>query len=250
MLILLSPSKTLDFESPLPKLTTSQPVLLSESKKLIACLKKKSVADIKELMDLSDKLATLNVSRYKNFDKAATRPALFAFKGDVYAPLRLDTYGKQELAYANAHVRMLSGLYGLLRPLDEIAPHRLEMGTRLVVGKNKNLYEFWGDAITENINAILAKQGGGTLINLASQEYFAVVNSKKINSKIITVQFKEARGGAFKTIGVHAKHARGIMADFAIRHNIDIPEYLKDFSAEGYAFSKTLSTSGDWVFIR
>ncbi len=250
MLMLLSPSKTLDFESPLPKLTTTTPEFLPESKRLIAVLKKKSVNDIKKLMDVSDKLAALNTERYRNFNQAKTRPALFAFKGDVYEPLSLAKYGKKELAYANQHLRMLSGLYGLLKPLDEIAPYRLEMGTDLAISKSKCLYEFWGNKVTENVNIAIQEHKDKTIINLASNEYFSAINQRKLNPELLTINFKENKNGEFKTIGLFAKRARGLMADFAILNHIENPDDFKGFTGEGYAFNSRLSNKKEWVFVR
>lgn len=250
MLFLLSPSKTLDFETPLPKLATSVPVFEKETAELIQSLKKMKPDVLKELMGVSDKLAALNAARYKDFNKAPERPALFAFKGDVYAAMEVHSYTPEQLSYASSHLRILSGLYGLLKPLDVIKPHRLEMGTDLVVGKRKNLYEFWRDKLTSQINVELQEGKYNYLINIASNEYFSAVIPSSIKAKVLNVQFKENRDGNVKIIGLFAKQARGLMADFAITHALTKADDLKAFNIRGYAYSAKQSTESEWVFIR
>lgn len=251
MLFLLSPSKTLD-ESPLPrKIKATQPEFAEETKKLSAVMKRKSPAQLKALMDISDKLAALNHARFQAFDPEHythqnAKPALFLFKGDVYDPMPVEEYDDATLAYAQKHLRILSGFYGLLRPLDLIQPYRLEMGTRLPVGKSKDLYGFWGARLSETINAT----GEELLVNLASEEYFKAVDKKALKPRLLNVQFKEHKGGQYKIIGLMAKRARGVMANYILRERIDTAEALKDFTAGGYAFNAKFSASDTFVFTR
>ena len=254
MILLLSPSKTLDYKTPVPIKEFSQPVLLEESKKLIKLLVKYDESGIAKLMDLSEKLAALNVERYHHFTTPFTpknaRQALFAFKGDVYNGFDLTRFKAKDFAFAQQHLRIISGLYGLLKPLDLIQPYRLEMGTALKNPRGKTLYKFWGDTITERINEALAESGGDTVINLASAEYFGAVNPKKLKATLITPQFKEKKGKEYKMIGLFAKRARGLMADYIIRNEITDADSLKKFSSERYHFTHSLSTASEWVFTR
>ncbi len=249
MIILLSPSKTLDFESPTPKIAATQPEFLRESEFLIKALRKKSVADLQKLMDLSPKLAQLNVDRYKAFHTPFTpknaRPCIFAFKGDVYEGLDVESFSTAMLKSAQAELRILSGLYGLLRPFDLIQPYRLEMGTRLATSQGKNLYSFWGDHLTHKINEALALQKDKTVINLASEEYFGAVNPENLTGKVVTPIFKEAKGNQLKVIGLFAKKARGMMA----RHLLS-GKNLQSFNMSGYKLEPDLSTPLEVVFVR
>lgn len=251
MLVLLSPSKTLD-ELPMPrKVKATQPVFAEETGKLHVVMKKKTPAQLKALMGISDKLAALNHARFQSFDSQHytlknAKPALFLFKGDVYDPMPVAQYDEATLAYAQAHLRILSGFYGLLRPLDLIQPYRLEMGTRLSVGKSKDLYGFWGTRLSEAINAT----GQKLLVNLASEEYFKAVDKMALKTPLLNVQFKEYKGGQYRIIGLMAKRARGMMADFILRERIETAQGLKDFTAGGYAFNAKLSTSDTFVFTR
>lgn len=251
MLFLLSPSKTLD-ETPMPrKVKATQPVFAEETGKLHAVMKKKSPAQLKALMGISDTLAALNHARFQSFDPQHStlknaKPALFLFKGDVYDPMPVAQYDAATLAYAQTHLRILSGLYGLLRPLDLIQPYRLEMGTRLSVGGHKDLYGFWGARISEAINRTNAK----LVVNLASEEYFKAVDGKALKIPLLNVQFKEHKGGQYRIIGLMAKRARGMMADYLLRERIDTAEGMKGFAGGGYAFDPTLSVPGTQVFTR
>ncbi|MDX5337751.1 MAG: peroxide stress protein YaaA [Cyclobacteriaceae bacterium] len=250
MLILISPAKTLDYSDPHIQDFT-QPDFSADVKTLVQVMKKKSAKEIAELMDISENLAQLNEQRYKTFQKEFSfensKQALLAFKGDVYTKIEVDEYTAEDFDFAQNHLRILSGLYGLLKPLDLIQPYRLEMGTRLETKKGKNLYEYWGTKIAKAINQAAA---GKTIINLASQEYFKAVDKKTLSSKVITIQFKEYKGGKYQIIGFFAKQARGLMTNFAIKHKITDPEALKGFHEDGYEFSEPQSTTEEWVFVR
>ena len=256
MLILLSPSKRLDYESTLPAVAPTQPALLAETKELVAALKQCSRADVQKLMGLSDNLAQLNYERYQHFSFPLTaenaRPALFAFKGDVYDHMDVADYAGPELAFAQQHVRILSGLYGVLRPLDLMQPYRLEMGTKFKNARGANLYQFWQGKITQRLNDELAAQGDDVgddvIVNLASTEYFSAVQPKQLNGKLLTVDFKQRKGGKLKTIGLMAKRARGMMTDYIIKHKITDPAQLSAFAAGGYQYATELSTPDRMVF--
>ncbi len=251
MLLIISPAKTLDETSTLPKATFSQPELLAKTKLLAELLKSKNPADIQSLMEISPKLADLNYTRFQNFklpfsDKNA-RPALCTFKGDVYEPLNVADYRTTHWNYATKHLRILSGLYGVLKPLDLMQPYRLEMGTPLKHPRGKNLYDFWGRSISDALNKALDKS---VLINLASKEYFDAVDTSALKGRVVDIVFKERHKGALKIIGIHAKRARGLMVEYAIQNQISNPEKLKKFSSEGYAFDAKLSSENSWVFVR
>jgi len=254
MLLVLSPAKSLDFETPPVTEEYTLPERLKESAKLIQVLRKKSVAQVASLMDLSEALATLNVQRYKRWSTPFTpenaKQAVLAFNGDVYEGLDAPSLGPKALAFAQAHLRILSGLHGLLRPLDLIQPYRLEMGTRLATSKAKDLYAFWGDTLTEELNAALADVRNPVLINLASGEYFKAIRPKRLEARIITPVFEEVKQGQAKVVSFYAKRARGLMARHVIRHRLKDPEGLKAFSAEGYAFAPRASDASTWVFRR
>ncbi|MBI1364234.1 MAG: peroxide stress protein YaaA [Proteobacteria bacterium] len=252
MLVLLSPSKRLDEKPTLPDMTPTQPALLDKATALAGIMKKKTAADLKKLMGVSDAIATLNVQRFKDFKTPFTPqnalPALFLFKGDVYDNMDVHTYKKPELDFAQKHVRILSGLYGVLRPMDLMQPYRLEMGTTLETKTAKNLYGYWGDAITEHLNADLNASGDDTVINLASTEYFSAVKPTHLNGRLLTLHFKQNKGGSLKTIGLMAKRARGMMCNYIIKHHITDPEKLKGFTGGGYVFRPELSEADSWVF--
>ena len=257
MITILAPSKTQVYTDELVDTTRvhhTQPALLSESAMLVDILRHKSADALALLMNISDALATLNHERYQHFSLPFTpqnaRQALLAFRGDVYTDIAIDTYGSAEFAFAQNHVRILSGLYGLLRPLDLIQPYRLEMKTPLHNPRGKNLYQFWGNRITEQLNEALQEHKSPTLINLASQEYFRAVDAKKLNPQVITPVFKENKNGQFKTIAVYAKRARGMMANFIVEKKIDTPEQLKTFNEGRYAYHEPLSSKSEWIFIR
>ncbi len=254
MLIVVSPAKTLDYESPLPTDEYSCPELLEESEQLIRRLRDLSVLDLVELMHVSKKIAELNFERYRDwhlpFTPENARQALFAFKGDVYTGLDAYSMGAEDIAFAQQHLRMLSGLYGVLRPLDLMQPYRLEMGTRLSTSRGKNLYEFWGDIITDHLNAQLADSGSEVLVNLASNEYFKAVRPQRFAGRIVTPLFKEYKNGQYRIIGVYAKRARGLMSRFIIDNRIEDPLDLQAFDREGYAFNPALTDGDNWVFSR
>lgn len=257
MITLLSPSKTQDYTDERVNMTSVQntePTLLHESAMLVDVLQRQSADALARLMNISDALATLNHERYQHFSLPFTpdnaRQALLAFRGDVYTDIAIDTYGSADFAFAQNHLRILSGLYGLLRPLDLIQPYRLEMKTPLHNPRGKNLYQFWGHRITEQLNEALQEHRNPTLINLASQEYFRAVDAKKLNAHVITPVFKENKNGQFKTIAVYAKRARGMMANFIVEKKIDIPEQLKTFNEGHYAYHEPLSSKSEWIFIR
>ncbi len=228
---------------------------MTEARELCARLKKLSPGDLEDLMKISPKLAALTHKRFQTFSGIAvndgSRQALLVYKGDAFQALDIDHYQDQDFEFAQKHIRILSGLYGLLRPLDLIEPHRLEIATRLSGPWGRNLYQFWAERITQRLNAALeGSKGAPVLINLASNEYFKAVQHKHLNAKILTIQFKEKKGNGFKVVAIHAKRARGLMADFIIREKIDDPEAVKEFSGNGYAFNPELSTSETWVFSR
>ncbi|MCF8257083.1 MAG: peroxide stress protein YaaA [Flavobacteriales bacterium] len=254
MLILLSPAKKLDF-SPLADLVPhTLPDGLERSSQLMSALRKLSVKQIRELMDLSEDLAYLNRERYaaweSDFTQGELKQALLAFNGDVYQGLDAASMSVGDLDFAQQHLRILSGLHGLLRPLDLIRPHRLEMGTRLSVRKSKSLYDFWGDSITESINAQLSVLRADVVVNLASAEYFKAVKAKKLNAQVITPSFKDYKNGQLKSLFLYVKQARGMMSGFAIRNRITDAEDLKDFEGGGYRFTQDLSDADNWVFTR
>ena len=250
MLLLISPAKTLDYSTPHFQEFT-HPEFTSDIQTLVRVMKKKSASEIGELMHISENLAQLNEERYKTFQKdfnfENSKQALLAFKGDVYTKIEVDTYSKEDFDFAQTHLRILSGLYGLLKPLDLIQPYRLEMGIRLETKKGKNLYEYWGSKIAK---AIKMAAGNQPIVNLASQEYFKSVDQKTLKAKVITIHFKEFKNNSYQIIGFFAKQARGMMTNFAIKNRITDPELLKTFAEEGYEYSNALSTSQDWVFVR
>lgn len=254
MLIVLSPAKTLDYDTPAATAEYSLPDFIEHSAELIETLKTLSPAQVSSLMDISDTLAVLNVTRYaswsRKFTKKNARQAILAFNGDVYEGLDAASLSAKQLDYAQSHIRILSGLYGVLRPLDLMQPYRLEMGTRLANPRGKNLYAFWGNLATETLNAAMAKQKSKVLVNLASEEYFKVVKPKLLSADIINPVFEDWKGGKYKIISFYAKRARGMMARYAALKGITQPEKLKAFDMEGYAFVDGASTERDWVFRR
>ncbi|MET4162231.1 cytoplasmic iron level regulating protein YaaA (DUF328/UPF0246 family) [Marinobacterium sp. MBR-111] len=253
MLTLVSPAKTLDYESPLATDTYTQPRFTEQSQQLIETLRQLSVQDVAELMKLSDKLASLNVARYQSWEPKHTpdnaRPAVLAFKGDVYTGLDAESLSETDFSFAQQHLRILSGLYGVLRPLDLLEPYRLEMGTRLKTASGDNLYQFWGDRITAALNEEL-KTSDDVVVNLASNEYFKAVQPKGLNARLITPVFKDFKNGQYKIISFYAKKARGLMSRYIIQNRIDAPEAIKAFDLEGYYFSPEQSKGDTWVFLR
>ncbi|MFC0251725.1 peroxide stress protein YaaA [Massilia consociata] len=252
MLIVLSPAKSLDLESPSTTSHHSTPEFIGHAAELIAVLRQYSPGQIAELMDLSDALSVLNVSRYAHWseDHLEARQALMSFNGDVYAGLDARSLDPQALDYAQRHVRILSGLYGLLRPLDRMHPYRLEMGTRLANPRGSNLYAFWDRTITDALNRQLDETGASALVNLASEEYFKSVKPKLLAAPVITPVFEDWKGGKYKIISFFAKRARGLMARYAAQHGLTDPEQLKAFDVDGYAFDPAVSGERNWVFRR
>ncbi len=253
MLFVISPAKNLDFETPATTKTASQPRYLAQSTKLITQLKKLSVQEVASLMSLSDKLAGLNLSRFQSwqppFNADNAKQAMLAFNGDVYTGLDATTLDEAGLTFAQQHLRILSGLYGVLKPLDYMQPYRLEMGTKLVNTAGKDLYDFWGDELTQSLIAEPAF-ADKVLINLASNEYFKAIKAKQLNARIITPIFKDAKNGQYKIISFYAKKARGLMSRYIIDHKITEPEAIKGFDREGYYFSEAQSKGDEWVFLR
>ncbi|EKT53972.1 peroxide stress protein YaaA [Providencia rettgeri] len=254
MLITISPAKTLDYESPLATQQFTQPELLSESQKLINVCRKLTPADIASLMKISDKLAGLNAARFAewhtDFTPENARQAILAFKGDVYTGMQAETFSQNDFEFAQSHLRILSGLYGVLRPLDLMQPYRLEMGISLKNTRGKNLYEFWGDIITKQLNQALAQQKDQILVNLASDEYFKSVNTKKLDGQIIKPIFLDEKNGKYKVISFYAKKARGLMSRFIIQNKLTKTDQLADFNLEGYQFDESQSKGNELVFTR
>ncbi|MCF5164594.1 peroxide stress protein YaaA [Pseudomonas congelans] len=254
MLMVISPAKTLDFETPPTTGRFTQPQFLDHSRELIDQLRELTPAQISELMHLSDKLAGLNAARFGSWSPDFTldnaKQALLAFKGDVYTGLEAETLSEAQLDYAQGHLRMLSGLYGLLRPLDLMQPYRLEMGTRLANARGKDLYAFWGTRISEWLNEALADQGDDLLLNLASTEYFSAVKRSSLKARIIDTEFKDFKNGQYKIISFYAKKARGMMSRFVIEERINRPEALQAFDVQGYRYNREQSTPDKLVFLR
>lgn len=252
MLIVLSPAKTLDLETPPTTRLHTTPDFLDRSAQLIDVLRRYSPADIGSLMSISDTLAHLNVGRYASWspDPAEGRQAIMAFNGDVYAGFDARSLKPAQLAYAQSNLRILSGLYGVLRPLDMIHPHRLEMGTRLANPGGKDLYAFWGETVTGALNGAIAANGAEVLLNLASEEYFKSVKPKLLSVPVITPVFEDWKNGKYKIISFFAKRARGLMARYAAVKGITDPARLKRFNVDGYAFDKRDSDATTWVFRR
>ncbi|MBF4304075.1 peroxide stress protein YaaA [Vibrio anguillarum] len=254
MLIVVCPAKTLDYESPLVTSKYTQPELIDHSAQLIDVCRQLTPADISALMKVSDKIAGLNVARFAQWSPTFTldnaRPAILAFKGDVYTGFEAETLSDAGFEHAQQHLRMLSGLYGVLKPLDLMQPYRLEMGTRLGNPRGTNLYQFWGDIITDKLNQALKEQGDDVLINLASNEYFKAVNPKKLKGSIITPVFKDCKKGQYKVISFYAKKARGMMARYIIDKQISSVEQLAQFDSAGYYFVEQESSATELVFKR
>jgi cytoplasmic iron level regulating protein YaaA (DUF328/UPF0246 family) len=254
MLFLLSPAKTLDYTSPLPALPHTLPAFLEDSERLIGVLRRKSPQQLASLMAISDPLAALNVARYQawspKFTELNARQAVLAFDGDVYDGLQARTLTAQDLDWAQQHLRMVSGLYGVLRPLDWMQPYRLEMGTALKVGAAANLYQYWGSRIAEHLNATLAADKTPVVVNLASQEYFRAVDRRALKARVIDCVFEEWKPGGWKVISFPAKKARGLMARYAIMKRLETPRKLEQFNLEGYAFDPAASQPERLVFRR
>lgn len=254
MLIVISPAKTLDFDTPAPIDTFTQPQFLAESERLVARLRELDPVQIGKLMSISDDLAELNHRRNMNwslpFSPTNAKQALLAFRGDVYLGLQAHTFTPDDFAFAQQHLRILSGLYGLLRPLDLMQPYRLEMGTALSNARGRNLYAFWGDRITAALNEELQRDAQPVLVNLASEEYFKAVHPKTLAARVVTPIFKERKGNAYKIVSFYAKRARGVMSRFIIRNRLRDVNELKRFAEGGYVFNAPLSNVDEWVFTR
>ncbi len=254
MLMVISPAKSLDFESPLATTRFSQSVFLSESQQLIDEVQALSPEDLEQLMGISPTLAKLNFHRFQDwtlpFESTNSRPAVLAFTGDVYQGLEATSLTEAQFDFAQGHLRILSGLYGLLRPLDLIQPYRLEMGTRFENTRGKNLYAFWGNLINRQLKKDIEQSGSNVLVNLSSNEYFKAVNSKQLTADVITPVFKDYKNGQYKIISFYAKKARGLMSSYIVRNELNEPEGIKDFNVNGYYFSSELSNEKEWVFLR
>ena len=255
MITLLSPAKTLDYESPLPVKDFSVPGNLKQSKQLIKALRKKDPQDLSDLMGLSEKLANLNFERNMNWEPPVKhsddiRQAIFAFKGDVYTGLSAYSLKKSDINFLDKHVRILSGLYGILKPLDLMSPYRLEMGTKLETSEGKDLYEFWGQEITNSINESISSHKSKYILNLASVEYFSSVNKGLLNGEVISPVFKDYKNGKYKIISFFAKKARGSMTRYLVENRIDSPKDISGFDYDGYKYSKSESTEYSPVFLR
>ncbi|WP_111496530.1 MULTISPECIES: peroxide stress protein YaaA [Marinobacter] len=253
MLMVISPAKNLDYESPLATQKYSQPAFLDDACELIDQLKPLEPHQVSNLMGISEKLGELNAQRYQDWHTPFTpdnaRPAVLAFNGDVYTGLDAPSFSDADFEFAQDHLRILSGLYGILRPLDLMQPYRLEMGTRFENTRGKDLYAFWGNKLTMALNDELADEGQ-VLINLASNEYFKSVKKKELDARVITPQFKDWKNGQYKMISFYAKKARGLMCAYAIKNRINSAEDLKKFDVAGYYFSEEQSSGDNWVFLR
>ena len=252
MLIVLSPAKSLDLETPPTTSLHSTPDFLDHSAQLIERMRQFSPSEVGSLMGISDALSSLNVARYASWtpELADARQAIMAFNGDVYAGFEARTLQPAQLDYAQSQVRILSGLYGLLRPLDLIHPHRLEMGTRLSTARGKDLYAFWGDTITNALNRTASEQQARVLVNLASEEYFKSVKPRQLSVPVIAPVFEDWKNGKYKIISFYAKRARGMLARYAAVNQIRDPEQLKQFDVDGYAYVPEASNDSSWVFRR
>ncbi len=254
MLVVVSPAKNLDFESQVPVKESSQPELLSQAETLVERCRELSPAELGSLMSISDKLATLNANRFTEFTTPFTdnnaRQAMYAFNGDVYTGLDAYSLSEDDAQYAQSHLRILSGLYGVLKPLDLMQAYRLEMGTKLENVKGKDLYAFWGSEITNKLNEALAEQGDNVLVNLASNEYFKSVKKRELDGMIVTPNFKDYKNGQYKVISFFAKKARGSMARYIIQNRVSDVAGLKQFDIDGYRFSEEQSSATELVFLR
>lgn len=254
MLMVISPAKTLDYETPPVTKKSTQPQFVTEAAQLVEVMREFTPLELGQLMKISDKLAGLNVARFAEwtpeFTEDNAKQALLAFKGDVYTGLDADSLSAKELDYAQKHLRILSGLYGLLRPLDLMQPYRLEMGTRVAHSRGNNLYAFWDDLLTETLNTYMEEQGMGTLLNLASNEYFKAVKPSKLKANLVNVDFKDQKNGEYKIISFYAKKARGLMARYVIQHRIESVAQLRNFDVDGYGFSEEQSSPNHLVFLR
>jgi uncharacterized protein len=258
MLMLISPAKTLhetaSKNAALKHFELTQPRLLNQTAKLHQILKNYDAIKIASLMQVSEKIAQLNYARFQQFNVELNAnnsyPAIFCFKGDVYEPIEIEEYNRGEIGFIAKHLRILSGFYGLLRPLDLLYPYRLEMGTKLSNPNGSNLYQFWGDAITDLLNEDLKAAQSQYLLNLASAEYFKAINIKKLNGNLINIEFKESKDDSYKIIGIHAKKARGLMVNYLVKNVITNIDSVKNFCESGYNFAQHLSNERNLIFVR
>lgn len=254
MLIVISPAKKLDYNATAPATAFTQPDHLEQAAELIGVMQQKDSFEIADLMKLSMNLADLNMERFQQWHTPFTpenaKQAIFAFTGDVYQGLDVKTLDSDAISFMQQHLRILSGLYGILRPLDLMQAYRLEMGTKLTTSRGRNLYEFWGNIITESINAALVGQGDDILINLASNEYFSAINTANLQGRIVTPVFKEMRKGRYRIISFNAKKARGYMSRFIIENRLSEPDELKTFDIADYRYNRDLSSADEYVFTR
>jgi len=254
MIVLMNSSKTLDFSPPVGISRHSVPEFLKDTALLVEQLRKLSVSEFSQLMGVSENLAKLNVERYANWQAAAApadaKQAILAFKGDIYSGLETENYGTKDFDFAQQQVRILSGLYGMLRPLDLIQPYRLEMDTKLPAAGGKHLYSFWGDRITESLKAVLKHEKSGVVVNLCSAEYLRVIKIEALEATVITPVFKEFRDGSYRFVTIYAKKARGLMCNYIIRNHFKRVEDLKSFAVGGYQYNKKISSDHKWVFTR
>jgi cytoplasmic iron level regulating protein YaaA (DUF328/UPF0246 family) len=254
MLLVISPAKNLDYDTPVPAKRHSQPQLLDQAQLLMDDLQKLGPHQLSQLMGISDKLGVLNYDRNQNwqppFTTSNARQAIFAFNGDVYVGLDAYSMNEEDLAFAQEHLRILSGLYGVLRPLDLIQPYRLEMGTKFANMRGKDLYTFWGTELAELLNKQLKKLKTDVLVNLASNEYFKALDRKTLQAEIVTPVFKDYKGGKYKVVSFFAKKARGLMTAYSIRNQLTDPEQLKRFNEAGYTYNEAMSNGKEWVFTR
>jgi len=254
MIILMNSSKTLDFQQKAKISKHTIPELNKDADLLVKDLRQLSTADFSNLLKTSEKLTKLNVERYADWQtqvkESNAKQALLAFKGDIYSGMEVDEYKIKDFNFAQKHVRILSGLYGILRPLDLIQPYRLEMATKLATTRGKNMYEFWGTKINEILKALLKQEKSDTLVNLCSMEYFKAIKSDMLDAKVITPAFKEFRDGTYRFITLYAKKARGMMCNYIIRNQLKEANDLKSFDVEGYQFNKKISSDEEWVFTR
>ena len=254
MLAIISPAKTLDYKSPVPTRKHTEPVFLAESGELIKGLRQLAPPDIADLMGISGQLAELNADRYATwqppFTRRNARQAILAFKGDVYLGLDAYAYSERDFTWAQKHVRILSGLHGLLKPLDLIQPYRLEMGTKLHTEHGATLYDFWGTKVTDALNEAIAAQKQPVLINLASNEYFGVLDAARIDARVITPTFRDLKNGRYKFLSFFGKKARGLMTSYIVKNRVSTLKGLKAFDWHGYRYSKEQSRGDEWVFLR
>lgn len=253
MICILSPAKSLDYETPYEVPFTTEPQFLKESERVAKVMKKKSAKSLEKLMKISTALGELNHQRFQDWTpdmSQDSKPAVLAFKGDAYLGMNPYAWKAGDFEYAQNHVLLLSGLYGVLRPLDSMRPYRLEMGTKVSIGTKKNLHELWRKPVTGYLNGIFEHQIEKVLVNVASNEYFKAIDVKALDAEVITPVFKDLKNGQYKVIQYYAKRARGLMTNFIVENKIDTKEKLKLFNAEGYAFDANMSTDQEWVFTR